>query len=110
MMWQERQNFVLLACTSSLDAPIPAQRTGRANKARNAAIFPASVCVICGRKTNTAIRAMVSPIRKIGKGVGIVISQSDCKQRSGDPHLEGLSVGSLCQAANVGDHILNLVR
>src|SRR5262245_34947991 len=72
--------------------------------ARNAAIFPAGVCLICGREMNTAIRPMVSPIRTSSK-------KWHC-------HLTGLtaplalraSVRSLYQAANVGHHVLDFVR
>src|ERR1700747_3662700 len=70
MMWQERQNFVCLERSMSVEAAIEPHRTGSTQKATNASIFPGVATVIEGRTTMIAIRIAVITSRAYRKASG----------------------------------------
>src|SRR5580700_4436724 len=72
MVWQDRQNAVLLERSSSLEIPIQAHKTGRKKRTRNAMIFPPRVTVTLGRTKTTAIKLTLSRMSRYRIAAGAV--------------------------------------
>jgi len=74
MIWQERQNEVLLDRSSSEETPMAMQSSGSKNKTRNARIFPRRVAVNPGHAARTATSATLKAISDSNSAVGKCIS------------------------------------
>src|SRR5271169_1361728 len=95
MIWQDRQNAVLLERSISLSMPATREKRGRKKSTPNARVFPARLAVIAGRTTTTPASTAVNRTRITTAIVGIGSAHSNSS--------------SLLQSTNVGDEILDLV-
>jgi hypothetical protein len=74
MMWQERQNEVLLDRSNSEETPMAMHSNGSKNRTINARIFPLRVAVSPGHAAKMAISATLKAISDSNSAVGKCIS------------------------------------
>src|SRR5580704_15285522 len=96
MMWQERQNAVLLERSISFSMPAMREKSGRKKSTTNARIFPALLAVIAGRATRTPASAALNKTR-----ITMAIVGMEPRNSAGF---------SLLQGADVADEFLDLLR
>src|SRR4029077_19699790 len=95
MIWQGRQNAVLLERSISLSIPARREKSGRKKSTPNARIFPARLTVIEGRTTRTPASTALNKTSITIAIVGIELRKS--------------APLSLLQGADVSDEVLDLL-